>query len=106
VSRFGPARQLASWAGPTTGRPRQRPRRPLRAQLERKGRCGCGGCGARRRRPPSAPPEFAATFQAIAKRRGTKIATTAVARTLATRAWHLRTDAAPQPAASAARAAR
>ena len=51
-------------------------------------------------------PPFAATFQAIAKRRGTKIATTAVARTLATRAWHLRTDAAPQPAASAARAAR
>jgi transposase len=34
VSRFGPARKLASWAGPTTGRPRQRPRRPLRAHLQ------------------------------------------------------------------------
>ncbi len=40
--------------------------------------------------------------QAIAKRRGKKIATTAVARKLLTRAWHLLTDAehpaAPQPA--------
>jgi hypothetical protein len=64
----------------------------------------------RPRRPPSAPPQFAATYQAIAKRRGKKIATTAVARKL-TRAWHLLTDAehaaAPQPAAAAAaRAAR
>ena len=48
-------------------------------------------------------PQFAATFQAIAKRRGKKIATVAVARKLLTRAWHLLTDAehaaAPQPAA-------
>jgi transposase len=56
-------------------------------------------------------PQFAASFQAITQRRGKKIATTAVARKLLTRAWHLLTDAeraaAPQPAAaSAARAAR
>jgi hypothetical protein len=38
-------------------------------------------------------PQFAATFQRSAKRRGRKIATTAVARKLATRAWHLLTDA-------------
>ena len=46
-------------------------------------------------------PQFAATFQRIAKRRGKKIATTAVARKLLTRAWHLLTDAegaVPQPA--------
>jgi transposase len=51
-------------------------------------------------------PQFAASFQAIAKRRGKKIATTAVARKLLTRAWHLLTDAeraaAPQPAAASA----
>jgi hypothetical protein len=35
-------------------------------------------------------PQFAATFQAIAKRRGRKIATTAVARKLLTRAWKFR----------------
>src|SRR6266516_6813326 len=34
VSRFGPARKLASWAGPTTGRARQLPRRPLRPHLQ------------------------------------------------------------------------
>ena len=48
-------------------------------------------------------PQFAATFQRIAQRRGKKIATTAIARKLITRAWRLRTDAehaaAPPPAA-------
>jgi hypothetical protein len=37
-------------------------------------------------------PEFAATYQAIARRRGNKIATTAIARKLLTRAYHLLTD--------------
>jgi transposase len=36
-------------------------------------------------------PQFAAGYQAIAQRRGKKIATTAVARKLLTRAWHLLT---------------
>jgi len=50
-------------------------------------------------------PQFAASFQAIAKRRGKKIATTAIARKLLTRAWHLLTDAddaVPQPAIASA----
>ena len=51
-------------------------------------------------------PQFAAGYQAIAQRRGKKIATTAVARKLLTRAWHLLTDAettaASQPAAASA----
>ena len=34
-------------------------------------------------------PEFAATYSNIAKRRGKKIATIAIARKLLTRAWHL-----------------
>ena len=38
-------------------------------------------------------PQFAAGYQAIARRRGKKIATTAVARKLLTRAYHLLTDA-------------
>ena len=46
-------------------------------------------------------PQCAATFQRIAQRRGKKIATTAIARKLLTRAWHLLTGAghaaAPQP---------
>jgi hypothetical protein len=38
-------------------------------------------------------PQFAASYQAIAARRGKKIATTAIARKLLTRAYHLLTDA-------------
>ncbi len=38
-------------------------------------------------------PQFAARYQAIARRRGKKIATTAIARKLLTRAYHLLTDA-------------
>ncbi len=38
-------------------------------------------------------PDFAASYQAIAGRRGTKIATTAIASRLLTRACHLLTDA-------------
>ena len=34
-------------------------------------------------------PDFAATYQAIARRRGKKIATIAISRKLLTRAWHL-----------------
>jgi hypothetical protein len=45
-------------------------------------------------------PEFAATYQAIARRRGTKIATTAIARKLLTRAYHLLADAASAGAPS------
>jgi hypothetical protein len=45
-------------------------------------------------------PQLATDYQAIAKRRGKKIATTAVARKLLTRAWHLLAGAehaVPQP---------
>jgi transposase len=34
-------------------------------------------------------PDFAATYSSIARRRGKKIATIAIARKLLTRAWHL-----------------
>jgi transposase len=50
-------------------------------------------------------PQFAAGYQAIAARQGKKIATTAIARKLLTRAWHLLTDAeraVPQPATARA----
>jgi hypothetical protein len=44
--------------------------------------------------PPGTPAAFeAAGYQSIAQRRGKKIATTAVARKLLTRTWHLLTDA-------------
>ena len=37
-------------------------------------------------------PQFAASYQAIARRRGKKIATIAIARKLLTRGWHLLND--------------
>ena len=37
-------------------------------------------------------PQFAASYQTIARRRGTKVATTAIARKLLTRAYHLLAD--------------
>jgi hypothetical protein len=54
-------------------------------------------------------PEFSATYAAIAKRRGNKIATIAISRKLLTRAWYLLATAQPPgpaaPEASTATAA-
>jgi len=84
-------------------RPRQRPGRPLRAHLSKQGSVWLRWVLCEAAQTAKRSPEFAPAFQRIAKRRGRKIATTAVARKLATRAWHLLTDAehaaAPPPAA-------
>jgi hypothetical protein len=45
-------------------------------------------------------PDYAPSYQGIAGRRGTKIATTAIARKLLARAYHLLTDASSAGAAS------
>ncbi len=104
ITRFPAARKLASWAGLT----------PTVRRSDRAAHCGhiCEQgpvwlrwvlCEAAQTAGRS--PQFAAGYQAIAARRGKKIATTAVARKLLTRAWHLLTDAeraAPQPATAPA----
>ena len=102
ISRFGSARQLASWAGLTpTVRGSDRVAHCGHISKEGSVRLRWVLCEAAQTAKRS--PEFAVTFQRIAKRRGKKIATTAVARKLATRAWHLLADAghaaAPPPAA-------
>ena len=45
-------------------------------------------------------PEFAASYAALAKRRGKKIATIAIARKLVTRAWHLLSEMEPAEAST------
>jgi transposase len=110
VSRFGPARKLASWAG-LTPTVRGSDRVAHYGHIPEQGSVWLRWVLCEAAQTAKRSPQFAASFQAIAKRRGKKIATTAVARKLLTRAWHLLTDAeraaAPQPAAaSAARAAR
>jgi len=92
IRRFGSARQLASWAG-------------LTPTVRGSGRAACYGhipgqgpvwlrwvlCEAAQTATRS--PQFAPAFPRIAQRRGKKIATTAIARNRAARAWHLLTDA-------------
>jgi transposase len=110
VSRFGSARKLASWAG-LTPTVRGSDRVAHYGHISKEGSVWLRWVLCEAAQTAKRHPQFAASFQAIAKRRGKKIATTAVARKLLTRAWHLLTDAeraaAPQRAAApAARAAR
>ena len=104
ITRFPTARKLASRAG-LTPTVRGSDRVAHYGHISNRARSGCDGCCARRRRPPSAPRSSPSATQAIACRRGKKIATTTVARKLLTRAWHLLADAepaVPQPATAPA----
>jgi len=88
ISRFPSARKLASWAGLTPTVRGPGPDRPARAHP------GQGPAWLRwvlnqAAQTAKRSPGFAATYAAIAKRRGKKIATIAIARKLLTRAWHL-----------------
>jgi len=102
VSRFASARKLASWAG-LTPTVRGSDRVAHYGHISKQGSVWLRWVLCEAAQTAKRSPEFAAAFQRIAKRRGKKIATTAVARKLATRAWHLLADAGyaapPQPAA-------
>ena len=101
VSRFGSARKLASWAG-LTPTVRGSDRVAHYGHISKEGSVWLRWVLCEAAQTAKRSPQFAAGYQAIAKRRGKKIATTAVARKLLTRAWHLLTDAehpaTPQPA--------
>ena len=91
-TRFANAGKLAAWAGLT------RTVRGCDLVLRHGHICKQGSAWLRWIRCQAAQtatrsPEFASTYQAIARRRGKKIATTAVARKLLSRAHHLLTDA-------------
>jgi transposase len=92
VSRFASARKLASWAG-LTPTVRGSDRVAHYGHISKEGSVWLRWVLCEAAQTAKRSPQFAATYQAIAKRRGKKIATTAVARKLATRAWHLLTDA-------------
>jgi transposase len=105
VSRFGSARKLASWAG-LTPTVRGSDRVAHYGHISKQGSVLLRWALCEAAQTAKRSPQFAASFQAIARRRGKKIATTAVARKLLTRAWHLLTDAEtipiPQTAAPSA----
>jgi transposase len=93
ITRFGSARKLASWAG-LTPMVRGSDRMVHHGHISKQGSVWVRWVLCEAAQTAKRHPDFAASYQAITARRGKKIATTAIARKLATRAYHLLTDAA------------
>ncbi len=102
VTRFGSARKLAAWAG-LTPTVRGSDRTVRHGHISKQGSVWLRWILCEAAQTAKRHPDFAASYAAIARRRGKKIATTAIARKLLTRAWHLLADAehAARPHASA-----
>jgi transposase len=92
VSRFASARKLASWAG-LTPTVRGSDRVAHYGHISKEGSAWLRWVRCEAAQTAKRSPQFAPAFQRIANRRGKKIATTATARKLATRTWHLLPDA-------------
>ena len=91
ISRFPSARKLASWAG-LTPTVRGSDRTVRHGHISKQGSAWLRWVLNQAAQTAKRSPEFAATYATIAKRRGKKIATIAIARKLLTRAWHLLSD--------------
>jgi transposase len=91
VSRFGSARKLASWAG-LTPTVRGSDLHVRHGHISKQGSVWLRWAMNQAAQTAKRSPEFAASYAAIASRRGKKIATIAIARKLLTRAWHLLAD--------------
>jgi transposase len=88
VSRFGSARKLASWAG-LTPTVRGSDRTVRHGHISKQGSAWLRWILCEAAQTAKRHPDFADTYAAISRRRGRKIATTAIARKLLTRAYHL-----------------
>jgi hypothetical protein len=93
ITRFPSARKLAAWAG-LTPTVRGSDRTVRHGRISKQGSAWLRWALGQAAQTAKRSPELAATYQAIAARRGKQIATTAIARKLLTRAWHLLTTAA------------
>jgi transposase len=91
IDRFGSARKLAAWAG-LTPTVRGSDRTVRHGHISKQGSTWLRWILCEAAQTAKRSPEFASTYQAIARRRGKKIATTAIARRLLTRAYHLLTE--------------
>jgi len=91
ITRFGSARKLASWAG-LTPTVRGSDRTVRHGHISKQGSAWLRWVLNQAAQTAKRSPEFAASYATIAKRRGKKIATIAIARKLLTRAWHLLAD--------------
>ena len=92
ISRFASARKLASWAG-LTPTVRGSDLTVRHGHISKQGSAWLRWVLNQAAQTAKRSPEFAASYQAIARRRGKKIATIAIARKLLTRAYHLLADA-------------
>jgi transposase len=99
ITRFGSARKLASWAG-LTPTVRGSDRMVHHGHISKQGSVWVRWVLCEAAQTAKRSPDYAASYQDIARRRGKKIATTAIARKLLTRAYHLLTDASSDGAPS------
>jgi transposase len=88
IARFPNARKLASWAG-LTPTVRGSDLTVRHGHISKQGSAWLRWVLNQAAQTAKRSPEFSATYAAIAKRRGKKIATIAIARKLLTRAYHL-----------------
>jgi transposase len=93
ITRFGSARKLAAWAG-LTPTVRGSDRTVRHGHISKQGSAWARWVLCEAAQTAKRHPDFAPAYEAIARRRGRKIATTAIARKLLTRAYHLLTKAA------------
>jgi transposase len=93
ITRFASARKLASWAG-LTPTVRGSDRTVRHGHISKQGPAWVRWVLCEAAQTAKRHPDFAPAYEALSRRRGRKIATTAVARKLITRACHLLTDAA------------
>ena len=94
ITRFPSARKLASWAG-LTPTVRGSDLTVRHGHISKQGSAWLRWVLNQAAQTAKRSPEFAATYAAIAKRRGKKIATIAIARKLLTRACHLLAEHGP-----------
>jgi transposase len=88
ITRFPSARKLASWAG-LTPTVRGSDLTVRHGHISKQGSAWLRWVMNQAAQTAKRSPEFSATYSAIARRRGKKIATIAISRKLLTRAWHL-----------------
>jgi transposase len=99
ISRFPTARKLASWAG-LTPTVRGSDLKVRHGHISKQGSAWLRWVMNQAAQTAKRSPEFAASYAAIARRRGKKIATIAIARKLLTRAWHLLSEMAAAEAST------
>src|SRR5436309_8446684 len=90
----------ASWPAGPGSRPRSAARTVRHGHISKQGSAWLRWAMNQAAQTAKRSPEFAAGYQTIAKKRGKKIATIAIARKLLTRAWHLLSQMEPADAST------